>query len=213
MLLGGSRSAFQTKARNKGQNPRGFFFSPPHCLLTCKPSRTGQFGEICHAYLLLWHPYDISAQGMWKPFTFGCIDGGLKARGLRKMTTWQFDCMFFLSVCGGIGARIPTVSPVPRTITSYSSSMLYQRRSRRSLPAKEMKVLLQESLSEGPQNRGGVLSASFCFGRLDRGGILLDNRRHLMTNGTHGPPCHRRRRPKMALIAEHSRTMTVRVRN
>lgn len=72
--------------------------------------------------------------------------------------------------------------------------------------------LLEESLAEGPQNRG-LLSPFFSFNRLDRGEILFDNRRHLMTNGIDSPLCHRRGRPKMALITEHSRTMTVRARN
>lgn len=92
-----------------------------------------------------------------------------------------------LSVCCGIRAWIRTVSPVPRTITSYSSSMLDQRLSRRSLLAKERKVCCRGSLSEAPRNKRRGVVRLFLLIRLGWGEILFDNRRHLMSNGRGAP--------------------------
>lgn len=112
---------------------------------------TGKFSDICHAHVLLLHPYnDISTQGMWKAFTSGCIDSRLKAWALHTIVL-NFVAS---SVCCGVKAWILTVSPVPKTITSYSSSMLYQRLSRRSLLAKEMKVYWRKVCRRVHKSRG-----------------------------------------------------------
>lgn len=81
-----------------------------------------------------------------------------------------------------------TVSPVPKTITSYSSSMLYRRLSRLALFLPwDVKGIEGKNGGNCPRSRGVSLTSAHCFRRLVRRYVLFINNRDLLSTGINCP--------------------------